>query len=498
MRIHSLASRLLGLYLGQPFEFFLNRHSGEMTKSVLSEVNEVVNKFLLPAGQLVAGALSVIAMLVALVWVSPGIALVGFAVIGGSYALIYGALRLYLGQIGRKRVAANGERFRLAGEALHGIKDIKVIGKEAGYLCRFSKPSLRYARIQSRARVIEESPRFLLQTILFAGIVILCLVLIDRASFEGGEALGGLLPVLGAFALGGQKLMPEVQKIFAAMARMRIAAPAVANVHADMVHSPAASLPQAETVPLPLTHALSLTDLGYRYPGNDTGGLQNVSLTVARGERIGIVGSTGAGKSTLADVVLGLLRPQQGAVLVDDTSVTDENLHAWQASVGYVPQEIFLIDSSVAENIAFGEDPRRIDPQRVRTAARLAQIEAFIENDLPRGYDTLIGERGVRLSGGQRQRLGIARALYRDAELIVFDEATSALDNLTEREVMAAIDALPGDKTVLMIAHRLSTVQRCDRIVVMKRGRVVGFGGWDSLMQSCPQFRELVEIAQAA
>ncbi|TQE93854.1 MAG: ATP-binding cassette domain-containing protein, partial [Spiribacter salinus] len=224
-------------------------------------------------------------------------------------------------------------------------------------------------------------------------------------------------------------------------------------------------------------------------------GLRDIGLTIHAGERIGVVGASGAGKTTLADVVLGLLAPQAGTIRADGAEITPETLRAWQQTVGYVPQDIFLTDASLSENIALGLRPEEIDEAKVERAARIAQLHDFAMAELPDGYATLIGERGVRLSGGQRQRIGIARALYHDADLIVFDEATSALDNLTEREVMTSIDALPGDKTILMIAHRLSTVKVCDRIVVMERGEVAGVGSWEDLVERNAAFRALAEAA---
>lgn len=499
MRIHSVALRLLTAYLRQPYEFFLSRHSGEMTKGVLSEAAEVVTGFLRPLGDLLAALLTTVAIVGTLIWVEPRVALVGMLTVGGIYVIVYALTQAYLKQIGRLRVVANGQRFRLAGEALGGIKDVKILGSEKSYVERFKRPSKEFARTQVVANVIAQLPRYAIQTVLFGGIVLLCLILIDRESMAGGGGIGAMLPLLGTFALGGQKLMPEVQTVFSSMAKLRFGAAAVESAYTDLQSAEnTPSLPSGPAVPLGLRKAIAFEGVGYSYPQAEGAGLRDVTLAISRGERIGVVGSTGAGKSTFADLVLGLLRVQQGAIVIDGNQLSDDNLRSWQASVGYVPQEIFLTDSSVAENIAFGRALEAIDHARVEAAACLAQIDTFIRTELPKGYETAVGERGVRLSGGQRQRIGIARALYHDADLIVFDEATSALDNLTEREVMAAINALPGDKTVLMVAHRLSTVQRCDRILVLDKGQVAGFGDWDTLLRGCATFRRLVDVAQAA
>jgi len=258
------------------------------------------------------------------------------------------------------------------------------------------------------------------------------------------------------------------------------------------------TLPRSIPIGTGLKKSLELKNVSYHYPDADYAGVKSVDLQLSAGEKIGVVGGTGAGKTTLADLILGLLSPSSGNIVVDGEPITLRNLRAWQQSVGYVPQDIFLTDASVAENIALGTPLDEIDQSRVENAARIAQLDKFIQSELPEGYNALIGERGVRLSGGQRQRIGIARALYHDADLIVFDEATSALDNLTEREVMSAIDALPDEKTVVMIAHRLSTVQRCDRIVVMEHGHVVGCGSWDELMVSNLAFQRIAQANKSA
>ncbi len=496
MRVHSLSSKLLAAYLRQPYAFFLDRHSGTMSTQILAESAAVVQRFIAPAAQIVASFFTVTAILALLIWVEPIVAVAAFAVLGGSYGLVFVVVRPRLGHLGKIRVESNKARYRIAGEALSGIKDVKLSGQEATYLDRYGGPSRRMAGAQIAAGLIGAIPSYALQVIAFGGVILLCLILVTPEGLSSGEALGTLLPVIGVFAFAGQRLMPELGNIYRGLTQLRTAAAAVDAVHADIIDSADIAVPsRRHPDPLGLHDRLELDAITYRYPRDSRAGLTDVSLALRAGERVGIVGSTGAGKTTLVDVVLGLLRPAVGTIRIDGVPLTEANLRAWQQGLAYVPQEIFLLDTSVAENIAFGVPPEKIDRARVVEAARIAQLDHFIEEELPEGYDTAVGERGVRLSGGQRQRIGIARALYRNADVIVFDEATSALDNLTEREVMSAIDGLPGDKTVLMIAHRLSTVKRCDRIVVLEQGRVAGVGTWDALMAENGAFRAMAKVA---
>jgi ABC-type multidrug transport system fused ATPase/permease subunit len=492
MRIHSISYGLLSSYLAQPYEFFLNRHSGEMGSRVLTESEQVVLRFLNPAAELIAASLTTLAIISLLLWVNPTVTLASVVVVGGSYILIYRLIRSNLKELGRTRVAANHQRFRLSNEALTGIKDIKLLGRENAYLARYVVPSILMAQAQSKITILSSVPQFALQAITFGGIILLCLLLVDPEGISSGKALGGILPTLGVFAFAGQRLMPELSKLYKSLALIRAGSAAVDSVYDDFVLKKGSSKrPDPVPAAMGLKIGLQLENVCFAYPNTDQVGVRNVSLSIAAGEKIGIVGSTGAGKTTLADIILGLIEPQHGRLIADQTEITSDNLREWMQSVGYVPQDIFLTDSSVAQNVALGVSFDEIDQARVEEAARIAQLDSFIKSDLPDGYATIIGERGVRLSGGQRQRIGVARALYHDTDLIVFDEATSALDNLTEREVLAAIEALPSEKTVVMIAHRLSTVQRCDRILVMENGRIVGCDSWDVLMAENPVFQRI-------
>lgn len=496
MRVHTFSERLLAAYLGQPYQFFMTQHSDKLSTRILVETEQVIKQFLMPAIDFIASSLTLLALIGFLVWLNPTIALSAMAVLGIFYGLVFSGVKNWLQRLGKIRQDANRARYRSVTEAISGAKELKLLGRERDYHRRYLEPSQRMARAVVSIHVIANTPAVALQAFAFGGFVILSLALLDPTALSTGEALSDIIPLLGTVAFAGQRMMPELSKVYNSAALIQANVVAVDAVHEDLsAFGGKSALPTPTQHGLPLRDHLRIEDVSFIYDEASRAGVSGLTLRIAAGEKIGIIGSTGAGKTTLADLTLGLLRPSSGHIIVDDTHITDENLRSWQRSVGYVPQEIYLVDSSIAENIAFGLNPKDIDMVRVSEAARMAQLERFILDDLADGFDTKVGERGVALSGGQRQRIGIARALYNDAELIVFDEATSALDTLTEREVMASIEALPGEKTVLIIAHRLSTVKRCDRILVLENGKIVAIGPWDELIEQNAAFREMVTVS---
>lgn len=468
-----------------------------MGTRVLAESQQLVVQFLRPTTELIAALFTIIAIIALLLWVNPIVTMIAFGALGGIYGAVYTVTRPRLRQLGELRAKTNTERFRVANEALSGIKDIKLLGREKSYADRYASPSRRMAHSIVMVQVLSQVPQFVLQAVAFGGVIVLCLVLMEPQDLTSGVALGGIVPTLGVFAFAGQRLMPELSKFYQSLAQLQAGGAAVTMVHMDLINNAASgSLPSAIPSALGLNNCLELKQISYQYPSAQFSGVTDVSLKIQAGERIGIVGSTGAGKTTLVDLMLGLLSPSGGILQVDGIPINDGNLREWQQSVGYVPQDIFLIDASVSENIALGLPYTEIDHERVRHVAEIAKIDAFIRDSLPNSYETTIGERGVRISGGQRQRLGIAHSLYHDADLIIFDEATSALDNLTEAEVMASIAALPGEKTVIMIAHRLSTIKFCDQIVVMEGGRVIDCANWDVLTAKSPTFNSILHTGE--
>ncbi len=496
MRMHSLSCKLLENYLRQPYAFFRDRHTGEMGTQILNETQQVVTQFFRPASNIIAAVFSVLVLVLLLFWVNPLMTLACFGVFTTIYGLTYYVSRLKLKRLGHLRMHSNKARFRIANEALGGIKDIMLVGAERAYLKRYETPSYDIAKSQVTANVVGEMPSYVLQGVALGGVIILCMFLITPVSMEDGSALAEMLPLLGVFAFAGLRMISELQRLYMGLTQAQFAGPAVKAIHDDL-YALKGGRPLLEQPPLPLLlkRDMALEGISYRFESAEQAVLNDITVSIPAGSKVGVVGTTGAGKTTLADVLLGLNTPQSGTIKIDGELIDAANIRAWQRSIGYVPQDIFLVDASIAENIALGEMPDAIDHARVKEACRIASLAHFVEDELADGYATFVGERGVKLSGGQRQRVGIARALYHNASFFVFDEATSALDNETEKEVMTAINALPGDKTILMIAHRLNTVRMCDSIIVLDKGRIVGHGPWDELVATNEVFKRLTQSA---
>ncbi|NHA15379.1 ABC transporter ATP-binding protein [Thioalkalivibrio sp. XN279] len=494
---YRMSVRLLGNYYARPYSWFLNRHSADLGRTVVSEVQHMVAHAILPATRLLSRLFLVMFLLGLVIAANPTIAMTAVTTLGGSYVLIYFTVRRHLVRLGRVAWQTNEERYRASQEGLAGIKDVKVSGLEAAYLARYRTPALLYARNHANQRIIGMVPKYLLEAIAFGGILAIVVVLLTVQA----EGLGTALPLIAVYAFAGYRLMPSMQMIYHDLTKMKFGTRSLDRIHDELVTSKQAEIPKdssADNVQgpsLPLREKLELVELGFNYEGAERRALADVSLVIRANTTVGFVGATGAGKTTIVDIILGLLEPQEGQVLVDGAAITGSNRRAWQRSLGYVPQQIFLVDDSVAANIAFGQKAAEIDMDAVEHAARAAELHEFVATQLPDGYQTRVGERGVRLSGGQRQRIGIARALYRDPSVLVLDEATSALDNITEQAVMSAVHNLGGSKTVIMIAHRLSTVRNCDTIFLLEQGRLVDSGTYEELSERSDRFRAMAQAA---
>lgn len=497
MRVPGLSMRLMESYLSQPYAWFLQHHTANLGKSVLNEVAQVVNGSLQAAVNLVAHALMLVFLVLFLLFLQPSAAFGAAVLFGGAYGLLHLLTKGPLERMGTENAQANTAKFQLMQEALGGVKLVKLMNLERSYLERFKVPAVRQAKGQAMHAVINDLPRHLLEVIAFGGMILFVLWLL--ATREGG--LSEIIPILGVYAFAAARTFPTIQKLFSSISTIRYGQTMLDALHRDLRGAGQRDLNRGTELPaIRLQSKLELKDVTFAFPEADRPALAGLSLSIPAKSTAGIVGATGAGKTTAVDVILGLLSPGSGELSIDGKSINENNVRAWQKSVGYVPQDIFLTDDTVAANIAFGLSPEEVDHAAVERAARAASLHEFVTEQLPHSYNTMVGERGTRLSGGQRQRIGIARALYHDPDLLVFDEATSALDNLTERAVIEAVYALTRTKTVIMIAHRLSTVQHCDQIFMLERGRVVASGPYDALVAQHAGFRALhegSEIAQA-
>lgn len=489
LRAYSIGARLLRGYLARPYLWFLTQHSADFGQALLDEVDRVIRESILPAVLLLSNLLVTLMIAGFIFVVEPAVAVVATILLVTVYGAVYFLFRHPLARIGHDRFEVNRARFHTVHEATGGIKELKILGLERSVLERFQGPALRFAKLQSQGLLIGKLPRFALEAVSYGGFILLVLVIFLRGEGDITEAL----PLLGLIGMAGTKLFPALQQIYVNLSLLRLSTSSLEQLHQRLMSNPEPLEAPPQVAPFQKFARIRFERIHFRYPGTDRSSLRDFSAEVGAQTTVGIVGGTGAGKTTLVDLLLGLLEPDEGGLRVDDVAIRGETVRSWQNVIGYVPQQIFLSDSTVAANIAFGVAPEQIDRAAVERAARIANLHDFVMTDLPQGYDTEVGERGVRLSGGQRQRIGIARALYRDPDVLVFDEATSALDNLTERAVMEAVNNLGRQKTIIMIAHRLSTVRNCDKIFLLEKGRLVAEGTYDELVATNETFRRMAQ-----
>ena len=467
MRRHSLSIRLLNKYLHQPYSYFLSRNTSEMSKTILSETDQVVSQVIQPAFNILVYSFLSLSIVLFLIVVNTTLALVLTLVFGIIYTLIFSTIKGHLSKIGEERKFSNAKRFKIASEALSGIKDIKVLGREKVYLDSFKEPSLTFSLHQATAKTLSILPQYFIEVIAFGAIMI---ILLFNLSANDGK-LEEFLPLLGLYTFAIMKLKPAMNAIYSNLATLRFGESALNGLLHDLDEENITKI-ENDNKRLMFKDNLILEHVNFSYDSTDKLALKEINIILPVNKTLGIIGTTGAGKSTLVDIMLGLLIPSSGLIRIDNTVLNQNNCRQWQNCIGYVPQSIFLADDTISSNIAFGIEKEKIDIKQVENVAKMAQVDEFI-NNLENGYDTVIGERGVRLSGGQRQRLGIARALYSNPELLVLDEATSALDNQTEIEVMKAITNMSGSKTIVIIAHRLNTIEKCDVIIKLENGKII-------------------------
>jgi len=474
--------------LYQPYRVHLARNSSEVISGITNKVGSAVT-VLLQFMTLVSSVVLLVAVTAALVAIDPLVAFVATFAFGASYGLITWLSRRTLLRNSRRIAYEQTQVIKALQEGLGGVRDVLLDGAQPVYCDIYRRADQPLRQAQGKNAIISQAPRYAMEAL---GMVLIAALAYGLSQRSGGVA--SALPVLGALALGAQRLLPALQQAYSAWATI-VASQASLTDALDLLDQPLpAEMLLPAPAPLAFDDSIRFESVRFRYLPDGPWVLENLNLVIQHGSRVGFVGSTGSGKSTTLDLLMGLLEPSEGQLLVDGEPVTGPRLRAWQRTIAHVPQSVYLADSSLAENIAFGVPRTEIDMSRVRMAARQAQIADFIEQT-PEGYDVLVGERGVRLSGGQRQRIGIARALYKQASVLVFDEATSALDNATEQSVMDAIDGLDRSLTILLIAHRLTTVRRCDTIVELGQAGVLAQGTYEQLLVQSPSFRRMSQEA---
>jgi ABC-type multidrug transport system fused ATPase/permease subunit len=488
-----IAGRLLEEYLSKPYSFFLGRHGARLSKTLLSEVRTVITGVMIPCLDIAAKGASTILVVALLVVADPMIAILVSLGFGSAYLLIFTAVRRRQSQLGRRNVAAGTITYRVASETFGAIKDVKVLGREAAFIARFRAASLELAAVNASNAITAQLPSYALETLAVGGMLLLILYLVHTR-----QSLEQVLPLAAVYAVAGNRLMPAFQQIFSSMTLIRFHAAALDELYEDMRSEAAAASPAIAPVVLTPRRGtgseIRFRDVSFGYGANRRQALKHVDLVIPRNATVGLVGATGSGKTTLVDLLLGLFQPTGGEILIDGRRMDDLSVREWRSRVGYVPQTIFLSDDSIARNIAFGFTDRDLDRAAVERAARSAHLHPFVAQ-LPEGYDTIIGERGVRLSGGERQRIGIARALYHDPDVLVMDEATSALDTLTEEAVMAATREVAPNRTIVLIAHRLSTVKQCDIVFLLEAGTLAAQGTYDELCATNASFRAMAGLS---
>lgn len=489
LRSHLLCTRLLSKYLAQPYHVFLQRSSAELQKIILTEVDRVVIGTLMAGIGLFSDVVSAIFILAVLFLIDPWVTLSTLAGLTLSYALIFLFVQRRVSLLGEEMVGLGTEIVQRTREALEAVKEIKVLDRGADFVRRFSGPRYRSAVNSIRHKTLDIVPHQALESVAFGIIILVTLYFLVRTN-ASSEALA----VIALYAFAAYRLIPTLKEIVDSVDTIRYNAAALEVVCSDFTPDlpQQAGIGAARAVPIVLTHELALEGVTFTYPGARTPAVESLDMKIEAGSLTCLMGPTGAGKSTVIDLVLGLLEPDCGRILIDGVPLTDARVRSWQAAIGYVPQSIYLTDDTIARNIALGLPDEAIDRERLHTAARCADIHDFIVNELSEGYDTIVGERGLRLSGGQRQRIGIARALYLQPQVLVLDEATNALDLETEGRVLTRLLELQPRRTIIFVSHRASVARRADRILVLTRGRLAARGSYDELSARDSEFRGLL------
>lgn len=481
--------RLLAFYLQQPYTYHLQRNTAGLLHKVNNVTPALFNGFLFQIMTFTIETITTVSILGLLIFVNPLPSIVAVTLLGAAVYFFYRKTREKIGEFGKSKQYHREHMILWVNQGLGGLKETKVLGREEFFVDAYNKHSLGYVRAERFLYVINQLPRPFLETICIVGMLLLTLLLIAQ-----GREFQSVIPTLTLFGVAAFRIVPSMGRIFASATAIRYNSYSVEMIYNDLVSNDTDVNKGVQSkfkpeISIAFNDKIELRNVSYQYPDAKNLSLKNVSLSVPKQYFVGLVGPSGAGKTTIVDIILGLLTPTHGEVLVDGKNIK-ENLSSWQRKIGYIPQSIYLSDDTIRRNIAFGLDAKGIDDDRVWLVLENAQLNTFVKG-LPNKLDTVVGERGIRLSGGERQRIGIARALYHNPEVLIMDEGTAALDNETERGIMQTIEHLGGKKTVIIIAHRLSTVKKCDQLYFIQEGEVVNYGIYEELLDKCMEFRTM-------
>ena len=490
----SIADRLFEFYLHRPWLYHASVNSASLTKTIAAETGRIKSGIIDPLMRLNAKFFIAIFIATSLLIYDPYVAITALIIFMASYLLIYKLVKLKLAINSKKVSSSYEDRYMMMSEGFGGIKDILLLRCQESYTNEFNKSGDILARNTGTVVALAQMPRFFMEFIAFSSIIIFLLVLLR--TYDGDMA--SIIPILTVYTLAGFKLLPAFQQVYSSIAQIQGNMSAFDYIKQDLEDSQKLikkDIPERKSMnaDFSINESIILKDIYFTYPNKNTPALQELNLEIPANRTIGLVGPSGSGKSTIVDLLLGLILPNKGNILVDGKALTVENLPEWQDNIGYVPQSIFLSDATILENIAFGNSGSEIDIERANHSINLSHLSELIDG-LPKGLNSSVGENGVQLSGGQRQRIGIARALYRDAKILVLDEATSSLDSIAEKKVMNAIYEHSGTRTIILVAHRLTTVEACDILYLIDKGRVVDSGSYQYLVDNNPEFLKLANI----
>jgi len=493
-RFRIISFKLFSLYMLAPYTFHLNRNSSDLIRNVATESYLLAEKIMVPILNIATEIVMLITIATFLIIVEPVISIVGLIFIGFVNIFFLKTTKNRLMIYGKLAQNERSKIIKIINEGLGGFKDVTIMNRQSWFLNRFQLISNKLSRAEIFKHVSSRSFRPILETIAVSSMLLVVLFLLSQ-----GHSVTSLISILAIFALSINRLLPAINTLISEYSELRYYSSSIEPVYNDfnyLSQKPQVNLNRKSIVKNKLVFSknIEVCNLSYAYPDNKPEVLENVSLTIKKGTAVGFVGSTGSGKTTLADLILGLLEPKLGKILVDGVDI-HKNLKGWQKNLGYVPQFIYLTDDTIRHNITLGLEDSEIDEKQLKKVVEISQVKEFVEK-LPLQLDTVIGERGVRLSGGQRQRIGIARALYHNPEVLIMDEATSSLDNITEKEVINAIDTLKERLTLIIIAHRLTTVKNCDLLFMIKDGMIVDTGTYSELFKRNKEFQQMAKTTK--